>query len=58
MRLPLEVMGLLGGIYRIIDMGLTTMNVLGTVFITAIVGHLESRSKATTEPSQAKQVGA
>jgi Na+/H+-dicarboxylate symporter len=58
MGLPLEVMGLLGGIYRIIDMGLTTMNVLGTVFITAIVGHWESRSKATAEPSQAKQVGA
>ena len=43
MGMPLEVMGLLGGIYRIIDMGLTTMNVLGTVFVTAIVGHLEQR---------------
>jgi Na+/H+-dicarboxylate symporter len=41
MGMPLEVMGLLGGIYRIIDMGLTTMNVLGTVFVTAIVGHME-----------------
>lgn len=43
MGMPLEVMGLLGGIYRIIDMGLTTMNVLGTVFVTAIVGHMEKR---------------
>jgi len=46
MGLPLEVMGLLGGIYRIIDMGLTTMNVLGTVFITAIVGHFERKQSA------------
>jgi Na+/H+-dicarboxylate symporter len=41
MGLPLEVMGLLGGIYRLVDMGLTTINVLGTVFVTAIVGHQE-----------------
>ena len=49
MGLPLEVMGLLGGIYRLVDMGLTTINVLGTVFVTAIVGHLEGPS--TREPS-------
>jgi Na+/H+-dicarboxylate symporter len=41
MGLPLEVMGLLGGIYRLVDMGLTTINVLGTVFVTAIIGHQE-----------------
>jgi len=50
MGLPLEVMGLLGGIYRLVDMGLTTMNVMGSVFVTAIIGHLEgARSKNTKE---------
>jgi Na+/H+-dicarboxylate symporter len=43
MGLPLEVMGLLGGIYRLVDMGLTTINVMGTVFVTAIMGHLEGK---------------
>ena len=43
MGLPLEVMGLIGGIYRLVDMGLTTINVLGTVFVTAIVGHQEGK---------------
>ena len=54
MGMPLEVMGLLGGVYRIIDMGLTTMNVLGTVFVTAIVGHLErnrAESPAAVSPA-------
>ena len=45
MGLPLEVMGLLGGIYRLVDMGLTTMNVMGTVFVTAIMGHLEGKNE-------------
>ncbi len=55
MGMPLEVMGLLGGIYRIIDMGLTTMNVPGTVFVTAIIGFLE---KAEVEDTEEIPVGA
>jgi Na+/H+-dicarboxylate symporter len=39
--LPLEVIGLLAGIFRIIDMGQTTINVLGTVVVTAILGNME-----------------
>ncbi|MCE5241998.1 MAG: dicarboxylate/amino acid:cation symporter [Desulfobacteraceae bacterium] len=39
--LPLEVIGLLAGIFRIIDMGQTTINVLGTVTVTAVMGHME-----------------
>lgn len=39
--LPLEVIGLLAGIFRIIDMGQTTINVLGTVVVTAVLGHME-----------------
>ena len=30
--LPIEVVGLVAGIFRILDMGLTTINVLGTIF--------------------------
>jgi Na+/H+-dicarboxylate symporter len=57
MGMPLEVMGLLGGIYRIIDMGLTTMNVLGTVFVTAILGHLED-TRAKKAAAAAQNAGA
>jgi Na+/H+-dicarboxylate symporter len=39
--LPLEVIGLLAGIFRIIDMGQTTINVLGTVVVTAVIGNME-----------------
>lgn len=39
--LPLEVIGLLAGIFRIIDMGQTTINVLGTVVVTAVLGNME-----------------
>jgi Na+/H+-dicarboxylate symporter len=56
MGLPLEVMGLLGGIYRIVDMGLTTMNVMGSVIVTAIVGHLEGSRSKTTVDAGSKQV--
>jgi Na+/H+-dicarboxylate symporter len=44
--LPLEVIGLLAGIFRIMDMGMTTINVLGTVFVTAILGHAEANTKS------------
>jgi Na+/H+-dicarboxylate symporter len=47
------VISLLGGTYRIIDMGLTTMNVLGTVFVTVILGHLEN-ARATKAAQAAK----
>lgn len=39
--LPLEVIGLLAGIFRIMDMGITTINVVGTVVVASIVGNGE-----------------
>jgi Na+/H+-dicarboxylate symporter len=52
--LPLEVIGLLAGVFRIMDMGMTTINVLGTVFVTAILGHTEAnaakKSRAAVTP--------
>lgn len=47
--LPIEVIGLLAGIFRILDMGLTTLNVLGTVVVTAIMGYFEKGSEFTIE---------
>lgn len=44
--LPLEVIGLLAGIFRIIDMGQTTINVLGTVVVTAILENMK-KDRAT-----------
>ena len=44
--LPLEVIGLLAGIFRLMDMGMTTINVLGTVFVTAILGQAEADTKS------------
>lgn len=35
--LPLEVIGLLAGIFRIMDMGITTTNVVGTVVVASIL---------------------
>lgn len=39
--LPLEVIGLLAGIFRLMDMGITTINVLGSVVVAAILGNGE-----------------
>lgn len=36
--LPLEVIGLLAGIFRIMDMGITTVNVVGSVVVASIIG--------------------
>lgn len=40
--LPLELAAIVGGIYRLIDMGNTTVNVMGDMVGTAIVAHSES----------------
>jgi Na+/H+-dicarboxylate symporter len=37
--LPIEVIGLLAGIFRIMDMGITTINVVGSVVVAAIIGN-------------------
>lgn len=48
--LPIQVIGLLAGILRIMDMGLTTTNVMGTVFCAAILDAIESKRKRVTIP--------
>ncbi len=40
-ELPLEIAAIVGGIYRLIDMGSTTTNVMGDMVGTAIVSRLE-----------------
>jgi len=41
-NLPLEVAAIVGGIYRLVDMGNTTTNVMGDMVGTAIVSHSEA----------------
>lgn len=36
--MPIEIIGLLAGIFRIMDMGITTINVIGSVVVAAIIG--------------------
>lgn len=44
--LPLEIAAIIGGIYRLVDMGNTTINVMGDMVGTAIVAHAEARRGA------------
>lgn len=41
-NLPLEIVAIVGGIYRLIDMGNTTVNCMGDMVATAVVSRLES----------------
>jgi Na+/H+-dicarboxylate symporter len=41
--LPIEVAAIVGGIYRLVDMGNTTINVMGDMIGTSLVAHSESR---------------
>ncbi len=45
-NLPLEVAGIVAGIYRLIDMGITTVNVMGDMVGTTIVAHSEAKRAA------------
>lgn len=45
-NLPLEIAAIVGGIYRLVDMGNTTINVMGDMVGTAIVSHSEARGSA------------
>jgi Na+/H+-dicarboxylate symporter len=44
-NLPLEIAGIVAGVYRIIDMGSTTMNCMGDLVGTTIVAHFEPREE-------------
>ena len=43
-HLPLEIAAIVGGIYRLIDMGSTTINCMGDMVGTMIVAHSETAS--------------
>lgn len=49
-KLPLEVAAIVGGIYRLVDMGNTTINVMGDMVGTAIVSHSERARLAPEGP--------
>jgi Na+/H+-dicarboxylate symporter len=48
-NLPLEIAAIVGGIYRLVDMGNTTINVMGDMVGTAIVSHSESQNLPTKD---------
>ena len=48
-NLPIEVAAIVGGIYRLVDMGSTTINVMGDMVGTSLLSHSEARR----EPQEA-----
>lgn len=56
-NLPLEVAAIVGGIYRLIDMGNTTVNVMGDMIGTAIVAHSEARRAVGTSRTRSARDG-
>ena len=42
-NLPIEVAAIVGGIYRLVDMGNTTVNVMGDMVGTSLVAYSESK---------------
>jgi len=47
-QLPPEIAVIIGGIYRLIDMGITTSNIMGDMVGTVIVSHSENRRGQAT----------
>lgn len=45
MGLPIEIMGLIAGIYRILDMGHTSLNVTGDIVSTLCIARIENEFK-------------
>lgn len=41
-NLPIEVAAIVGGVYRLVDVGNTTINVMGDMVGTALVAHSEA----------------
>jgi len=46
-NLPVEVAAIVGGIYRLVDMGNTTVNVMGDLVGTSLVAHTESTRESS-----------
>jgi Na+/H+-dicarboxylate symporter len=52
-NLPLELVAIVGGIYRLVDMGSTTINVMGDLVGTVLVAHSErARAPAAVRPGE------
>ncbi len=51
-HLPLEIAAIVGGIYRLIDMGSTTINVMGDLVGTSIMVHSERGNLPSQEMSE------
>ena len=43
MNLPLEIIALIGGFYRLFDMGTTSMSVMGDLSATLVIDHWEKK---------------
>ena len=56
-NLPLEIAAMVGGIYRLIDMGGTTINCMGDMVGTVIVAHYEKRREVKHEGRRMKDEG-
>ncbi len=51
-NLPIEIVAIVGGIYRLIDMGNTTVNCMGDMVATTIVSKFETQWKPSYAPSK------
>ncbi len=45
MDMPMEFIVMLGGVYRIIDMGTTTMNCLGDLVVAVMLDSLDKKGR-------------
>ena len=50
-NLPLEIVAIIAGIYRLIDMGNTTINCMGDLVGTVVVAHFEPAERESTGPN-------
>ena len=56
-NLPLEIAAIVGGIYRLLDMGITTVNCMGDMVGTTIVAHSEQRRERRVAPTESETYG-
>ncbi len=54
-NLPLEIAGIVAGIYRLIDMGGTTVNCMGDLVWTTVLSDIEDRKPPAGKPAGADQ---
>ena len=54
-NLPIEVAAIVGGIYRLVDIGNTTVNIMGDMVGTSLVARSEARDHARTIMNEARR---